>query len=465
MNFLRLERPLNYYIKKLLLLTILTFSFCAAVDSFDIYLWISTFLLFYNVRSILIKMNNELPIRNFFTMQFTLQFLFGPALVYNVFADYQVATYVMVITKNDYFAFVLPCILLFHLGLLLGDRNAKIKISIDSIQEKLDGNENWIYILLAIGLLSSVVAPFFPKSLNFVFYLLGGFKYCSAFMLILRKKQVKWYILVLIFGSLLLSAFSQVMFHDLLIWLVFLAVFASIKYKYSMWTKLLGLLVFIAFAAFLQVIKIQLRNQIWRGGKSFNAEVLQEATTASAIQKKGFFSKEVLAPQLTRINQGWIVTRILRNVPAKVEHTNGALLWSYMEAAFLPRFLAPDKLMAGDYRLFTKYSGHTILKGTSMGLSPVGDGYIDFGVEGGMLFMFLYALMYGISIRRYSFLVNTNYLYFIFVPLVFIYPIRPDCETQTAFGHFIKAIVLVWLILKIAFKNTEIATKENATIE
>jgi hypothetical protein len=67
-------------------------------------------------------------------------------------------------------------------------------------------------------------------------------------------------------------------------------------------------------------------------------------------------------------------------VPDKVAFEYGTELFQILEAAFLPRIIAPNKLNAGDRFIFMKYSGIPLLVGTSMGLSSIGDAYINFGI-------------------------------------------------------------------------------------
>jgi hypothetical protein len=37
----------------------------------------------------------------------------------------------------------------------------------------------------------------------------------------------------------------------------------------------------------------------------------------------------------------------------------------------------------------------------------------------------------------------------LFVPLVFYYPIRPDCELQTILGHLVKACFLIFVMIQV----------------
>ena len=63
-----------------------------------------------------------------------------------------------------------------------------------------------------------------------------------------------------------------------------------------------------------------------------------------------------LAGSVTRINQGFIITNIMKTVPDIEPFANGKEMYQILEAAIMPRILAPDKLRAGDRSIFVKYS-------------------------------------------------------------------------------------------------------------
>ena len=164
------------------------------------------------------------------------------------------------------------------------------------------------------------------------------------------------------------------------------------------------------------------------------------------------FTLEKLKASNIRINQGFIITNIMNNVPEKEDYANGTELIQILEAAILPRVVAPNKLNAGDRFFFMKWAGFQIAAGTSMGLSSMGDGYVNFGRFGGMVFMFFLGLLFSYVISffyKYSFEFPILYL---FPTLVFYYPIRPDCELQTILGHLFKSCFLIFILIK-AWKN------------
>jgi hypothetical protein len=113
----------------------------------------------------------------------------------------------------------------------------------------------------------------------------------------------------------------------------------------------------------------------------------------------------------------------------------------------LPRIIAPNKLNAGDRTIFMKYSGMHLRPGTSMGLSSLGDAYVNFGIIGGAIFMFFLGLVYSETLNAFNNFSKYYPFLILFTPLIFYYPIRPDCELQTALGHLVKSCMLIYFIV------------------
>lgn len=69
----------------------------------------------------------------------------------------------------------------------------------------------------------------------------------------------------------------------------------------------------------------------------------------------------------------------LNNVPAQIDHENGALLASNMTFALIPRFLNPNKGVKDDGAKVTKYTGFLVSKNSSFSLGHYCEYFIDFG--------------------------------------------------------------------------------------
>jgi len=219
----------------------------------------------------------------------------------------------------------------------------------------------------------------------------GIVKFIGVFLLILGSKKLKVLELVLVYGSIVISTLGNAMFHDLLMWLIMLGAVLAIKYQPANNLKLIVCLSFILFAVIIQQIKGTFRESKIQGEGGL--ESFQRAYE-NVEENTGVFNLKSLATNTVRINQGFIITNILKTVPARVPYANGAELRLLLEAAILPRILAPNKLEAGDRALFTKYTGLGVRPGTSMGLSSVGDAYLNFGIVGGCIFMFVLGFLY-----------------------------------------------------------------------
>lgn len=385
-----------------------------------------------------------IPTRHLFGALLCLQFLVGPTLAYNGLDEYQYFMYRMKIPEHEYFLYAFPAVIFFIIGLHLRAGNAKGEmLDLDEIRTVISNNRLVAPILIGVGFFASIVSNYFSSDLAFVFYLIGSFKFIGLFIIVLSEKRVNYLALVLVVGSIVFSSLGSGMFHDLLTWIIFLAAVFAIKYEVSNFVKMIGLVIFIFIATIIQLLKSDYRvltsiDENQAGFETF-AKVYQQEN-----MKEGVFNFQKLAQSNVRINQGFIVTNIMFIVPEKEPFANGDELKDILKAAFLPRILAPDKLKAGDRSLFRKYSGIPITQGTSMGLSSIGDAYINFGIMGGIVFMFFLGLMYS-EVLVFFFNIQSRFpLIILFSPLIFYYPIRPDCELQTILGHLVKSIFIVF---------------------
>ena len=381
-----------------------------------------------------------------------LQMLLGPTFAYNGLDIYQYVNYRMKVPEEVYFEYALPAVICFISGLHINAGRLKgEQLNQNAIENFVDSSGDLSYWFIGIGFFSSVAAGFFSSELVFIFYLLSSFKFIGAFMLLLSGKQLKTGAIVLVFGSIVASSLTNAMFHDLLTWMIMIGAVIAIKYKPNMRLKVIVTVGFILLVIVIQQLKGDYRKEAWGGGEG-GLDTFEEVYNKKQSEK-GVFNFKSLAASNIRINQGFIVTNIMNNVPARVPFANGEELYQILEAAFLPRILAPNKLNAGERTIFMKYSGMRIRQGTSMGLSSIGDAYINFGVLGGCTFMFFLGLFYSFILNSFYYYSKCYPILLLFVPLVFYYPIRPDCELQTILGHVLKSCFLIYLMIQF-FKNT-----------
>lgn len=318
--------------------------------------------------------------------------------------------------------------------------------------------KNLPYIFIIVGFISSLVTGFFSSDLKFVFYLLGSLKFIGVFILLFSGKQLKLLPLIIVYSSIIASSLNEAMFHDLLTWLLFLMAAIAIKYKPSNAIKGITAITFILLAITIQQLKGGYRSAIGEKKEEAGFETFTR-TYEEGQSTNALFNFKSIAVSNVRINQGFIITNIMKTVPAKVPFSEGRELGQILEAAFLPRIIAPDKLRAGNRDIFIKYTGLSISKGTSMGLSSVGDAYINFGIVGGCVFMFVLGWFYSSILKAFKKHSFRYPILILFTALVFYYPIRPDCELQTILGHVVKSCFLIYVIFAV-YKKEFLFTRE-----
>jgi hypothetical protein len=427
-----------------------SYEFGAAIGMGIFFFWVSTLIVF---------SNDYLALKELFFCLFSLQFLFGPALAYNGFDEYTITSYRMKISSEDYFSYTIPLFIAFLLGFSIFLKGNTYKPNQDKIEEWLKQNQKIPYYFIGIGFIAPLFSSYIPGSLSFVAYLFEAFKFIGLFILIAGRQKIKPILLFGIYGIIFISSFQGGMFHDLLIWIIVLGLILSNRYKPRLIIRLSAIIIFTIFASFIQSIKAGLRERTWDGSEAVSFELVEALNSENVSENKGFLNKDALGPQVNRINQGWILASTINNVPANEPHSNGALTTEYLFSAFMPRFLAPNKLRAGDQAIFNKYSGHSISDATAMGLGLFSDAYVEFGRIGAIFYIFLFGVMYGYILNKFL-VYSENYpILILFSVLAFIYPIRPDCETQTALGHLFKTIILLSVLRY--FFNEYLVLKKN----
>lgn len=388
-----------------------------------------------------------IPIRYWAGALMCVQMLVGPAFAYSGLQDYGYLKYRMQVPEYDYFMYAIPAVILFILGLhssaglLKGERVDEV-----SVKKFVNNNPNIPYVFITIGFLASVVSGFFGSELANVFYLLGSFKYIGAFMLLLGGTHVKLLPLIVVFGSIVASSLASTMFHDMVTWLFFFLAMLAIKYKPSINTKAFFAVGMILLLVVIQQLKGSYREATQFQGKEGGLEEFDNAFQNAQV-KGTLFNMEGLAASNVRINQGFIVTYVMANIPAREPFSNGEELYKIVEAAFLPRILAPNKLKAGDNELFSKYSGIRLHEGTSMSLSAMGDGYANFGVSGGCIVMFVLGWLFSVVLNGFQKFGKDFPIILLFTPMVFYFPMRPDTALQTSLGHLVKASFLLYVMI------------------
>ena len=281
------------------------------------------------------------------------------------------------------------------------------------------------YILIAIGLASTYIAPYVPAVVRFILYLTASFQYVGLALLLFQpQSNTKWRWFVLIMGLLTISSIRQGMFHDLLLWSALLFSFVAIQLRLQFFGKIALILSGVLFASALQGIKAEFRSQL--RGKSTEEKVLlfTDLVQKQVSGSEGQDQDALTEMASTRLNQGWIISAIIFNVPDYEPHANGETINEALVSSLVPRFLDPGKKEAGGRENFRRFTGLGINTGTSMGTSVIGEAYGNYGTEGAWIFMFAWGALLAFGFSRLMKYGQKHPIIIVFIPLIFLQVIK-----------------------------------------
>jgi hypothetical protein len=252
------------------------------------------------------------------------------------------------------------------------------------------------------------------------------------------------YVYILI-GWLFITALNESLFHELLLWIGFFIVITSFIHKPSGRRKLFFLIIFLLVGLTVQTVKYAYREAVSEG-KSNNVALFTELV-ADKVFNIGYVTSDAnLNAAVTRMNQGWIIARIMSYTPLYEPFAEGETIKEAFKASLLPRFLAPNKVKAGGRTYFERFTGKPISENTSMGLSLLGEAYANYGIFGGSVFMFVIGLFYNLFLLAIFRIAIKHPSIIFFIPLIFLQVIKAETDFSVILNHLVKASIAVWLI-------------------
>ncbi|MFT2007743.1 hypothetical protein ACMA1I_03645 [Pontibacter sp. 13R65] len=446
-NYIRGHYAL-YYIKYLLVFffLILILNIYLSLNSYSILalsLCIVTFL------NLLEELNKEIAIRGLIAFIYSFQLLFGPVLSFIYLPNWDY--YSIPVSEAEYFSFAIPAIIALIIGLYLPISKEKFSFEIlSAVKKYLADKEKVALVLIGIGFISSYLVKVVPGGLAFFFYLLKNLKFIGVFYLFYSESNKKTTLFFLVFGLLAINAVTSSMFHDLILWMVFVAMLLTLTKKVHFIIKLSAAIIGFFVLFLVQSVKGEYRNALWFGNippgqeTEFFQGLIEERISDMSI----LFSDKSINGFIYRINQGWIVGNVMYHVPTYEPYANGETIVSGVSASILPRFLNPDKYVAGGKEYFSRFSGLTLTEGTSMNISPLGEAYGNFGSSGGIIFMFVFGMIFNIILATIYKLARFHPSLILWLPLIFLQVVKAETDFTTVFNHLVKACFVTWLLYK-----------------
>jgi len=405
------------------------------------------------------KIGNTIPVLELILLLMCAQWVIGPYVDYN--APVQHYRYHMYVSEERYMDLIVPSLILFFLPTYYCSSKINYVQAIKRI-EAMDGNRLPLLLVVA-GFVSELLVRIAPGSIGFVFYLMNGFKFIGVFLLFYTQSRIKWRAFAVVFFFELIVVIRAGVFHELLVWGVWAFIFISIQYKTSFLKKIMILLMGFLMMMVLQFAKADYRKKIWfegyRGNKlSLFIEIFADQFT-NILEGKNELQQidKDDASVNSRLNQGWIISKIMDNIPSKTPYFEGETVKDAVYSSIMPRFLDDSKLVGGGGKLtFKKLTGLHLTSQTSMGVSVLGEAYGNFGVEGAYVFMFLWGLFLSMFIK---YIFNKSTLIYslpLWLPIIFLQVVKAETDMFTVFNHLVKSTIFVVATLYVIRKTFKI---------
>jgi hypothetical protein len=387
----------------------------------------------------------DLPIESFILVMASMQWIIGPVLDYAGLSNHY--KYHMWVPVEEYMTLAVPGVIALSIGLYAFRSKKRIGLisHYAGITRDIVSRTQYLpYYLIGIGFIFSFLVGKFPPALAFPAHILSNVKYIGLIYLIFSDRQKKKaLILTLAFSLTFMSSLRGAMFHDLLLWSAFIGMYAAYIFRPSNAQKALAVLLGLAFIFVLQAVKDDYRSTLREEGQGQNIEKFLESVDERLLEDQMASSGNV-ERLVVRINQGWIISSIMAVVPKWVPHANGETVKVAIKASILPRFLYPDKPKAGGKENYEKYSGFLLQSSTSMGISLLGEAYINFGVRGAWIFMFIFGLASSFVIQQFFLLAAKYPTIWLWFPLILLHFVKAETELLVQLNFIVKSIIMVY---------------------
>ncbi|QDV69511.1 hypothetical protein Poly24_32270 [Rosistilla carotiformis] len=380
------------------------------------------------------RMDQGIPLLQITALLAVLQWLVGPSITY--FTNVAHGRYFMYVVESYYFQFALPATAAYCIALLMLGSSPRQKLLIQAMDRRQFVRIG--FILAAIGVACFYAAGKAPGGLQFALFLASQLRYVGALYFLFSYHRYRYLFAIACCSQLFITSSESGMFHDLIIWLMMIFTFWFAQWKWRLDQKLLC----ITFA-FLFVFVIQAIKQDYREKRMAGMEVTITGEVARLMSNsEPVLEGEILPLATARLNQGWIISAVLANVPFKEPYANGETVIEAIKSSALPRFLAPDKKMAGGQENFRRFTGLPIENGTSMGISPLGEAFANFGIHGGILFMGLFGAFFALFYNFVLLHVVKHPDFLFWVPLIFYQGIKAETELVVVMNQLVKGAVI-----------------------
>ncbi len=398
-------------------------------------------------------LGKRIEIRDLISFMSVLQWILGPVLAYNILPYDEL--YYMAVTEATYMDFVVPACYLMVLGLYMPLKEERIvnEEDIDRLKGYLNEHPYIGYVLTIIGVVAGFAGKSLPQSLRFIGFLVSNLQFVGMYMAIFGNFKFKWLVVAAILGLAASAAVLQGMFGELVQWMILSFLIIAMVVKIPTWGKITMMVIGMFLLMLVQSTKQEYRMATWYATSTkSNSEIYKEIIVSRITSPAKLVESGPIENMGARLNQGWIVARIMNHMPEETPFVRGETVKTALYASLLPRFLAPGKIKAGGRANFERFTGTILPETTSMDISLVGEGYANYGKYGGMIFLFLVSLLYNWVIVKIIQISKKYPTLIIWIPFLFFQVMKAETDFSTVLNYLTKASVIAFM----AFYITEV---------
>lgn len=371
----------------------------------------------------------------------------------------------MAVTASDYFAFAVPAALALVIGMYLPlARRAPTGVHRGAMTVPIPATLRTTCDLMVIGGLFArvVVAPVTPGSLRFFIQLIGLLAWVGAFGLLLLRAPGWHYRLGAVLGVVAINNVADMQFLDLMTWCLCSGLLLAYRFKPRLRIVLPALAVIGAMFLALNAFKRMHRDEIRQMQLDRSERVAMTGSTIYALARDPaiVFGPDNLVGNFSRLNEGFIIARIMAWVPSAEPFARGETVAIAVRSALVPRVLYPDKFVVGGAEVIPRFTGIQLINGTSMGLSVPGELYANFGKGGALAGTFVYGVLLGSVFAYFVGRSRRTVVWSAWVPFLVVSTFSAEQGLAEVLNQMSKAAIVMAGVLALAPAWAELRRRE-----
>jgi hypothetical protein len=258
------------------------------------------------------------------------------------------------------------------------------------------------------------------------------------------------------------SDFKTIIFYIILVFLFYLT---KVNLKQILLAMLVGSILFYIGVRW-TAIKGEYRSFLNQGNKTQSVIVDRNAAFNKLMElseNETDFDKSA-AQFFDRVQYTYHLAKAMERVPFVLPYEDGKNWLSILAYVTTPRFLNPDKEINQTSVKATKYTGIAYLgyqSGVSFSLGYFADSYVDFGVWGMLIPLFLLGCFYAVIYFYFSQKASNNLLVnYALVGSIFMEIIAYECDGSYLLGRLLSNAVIYFLFIRFILPSVNEYIKE-----